>query len=123
MYLPSHFEESRIGALHEVMRSRPLATIVTLSAGGINANHIPLYLSPESGQYGTLHGHIARSNPMWSDLDQNVEALAIFQGPDSYISPSWYPTKQEHGKVVPTWNYAVVHAYGSLRVFDDAVWL
>ena len=82
-----------------------------------------MHLSSESGQIGVLRGHIARSNSMWSDLVQDVDALAIFQGPDSYISPSWYPTKQEHGKVVPTWNYAVVHAYGSLRIIDNVEWV
>ncbi|HIJ87750.1 MAG TPA: FMN-binding negative transcriptional regulator [Desulfuromonadales bacterium] len=123
MYLPSHFEESRSDVLHGLIRSHPLATVVTLSKDGINANHIPLLISPESGQFGVLRGHIARSNSMWSDLVQDVDALAIFQGPDSYISPSWYPTKQEHGKVVPTWNYAVVHAYGSLRIIDNVEWV
>jgi len=123
MYLPAHFEETRIDVLHGLIRSRPFATVVTLCKEGINANHIPLHLSSESGQIGVLRGHIARSNSMWSDLVQDVDALAIFQGPDSYISPSWYPTKQEHGKVVPTWNYAVVHAYGSLRIIDNVEWV
>ena len=123
MYVPSHFQEPRIEVLHEQICACPFATLVTMSSGGINANHIPLHLSKESGQYGTLRGHVARSNPVWSDLVNDIEALAIFQGPDSYITPSWYPTKQEHGKVVPTWNYAVVHAYGALRIIDDPVWL
>jgi len=123
MYVPSHFEESGIEVLHELIRACPFATLVTMSSGGINANHIPLHLSRESGQYGTLRGHVARSNPVWIDLVSDIEALTIFQGPDSYITPSWYPTKQEHGKVVPTWNYAVVHAYGALRIIDDPVWL
>jgi transcriptional regulator len=123
MYVPPHFEETRVQVLHELIRAHPLAALVTLSAGAINANHVPLHLSEGAGRFGTLRGHVARSNPMWSDLDRDVEALAIFQGPDSYISPSWYPTKREHGKVVPTWNYAVVHAYGPLRVIDDPAWL
>jgi transcriptional regulator len=123
MYIPPHFEETRVQVLQELVRARPLATVVTLSDDGINANHIPLHLMEGSGRFGTLQGHVARSNPMWSKFDQDVEALAIFQGPDSYISPSWYPTKREHGKVVPTWNYTVVHAYGTLRVIDDPVWL
>jgi len=121
MYVPSHFEETRLEVLHGLMRAQPLATVVTLSADGINANHIPLHLAPDQGQFGALRGHVARSNPIWSDRVQDVEALAIFHGPDTYISPSWYPTKREHGKVVPTWNYAVVHAYGALRVIDDPV--
>jgi transcriptional regulator len=123
MYVPPHFEETRLEVLHELMRARPLATVVTLSADGINANHVPLHLCADQGPFGALRGHVARSNPMWSDRVQDVEALAIFHGPDGYVSPSWYPTKREHGKVVPTWNYAVVHAYGALRVIDDAVWL
>ena len=123
MYVPSHFEEARLEVLHGLMRAQPLATLVTLSAEGINANHIPLHLAPDQGRFGALRGHVARSNPIWSNRVQDVEALAIFHGADAYISPSWYPTKREHGKVVPTWNYAVVHAYGPLRVIDDPVWL
>jgi transcriptional regulator len=123
MYIPSHFEESRIDTLHDLIRTYPFATLVTMSSGGINANHIPLHLSAEPGSNGILCGHVSRANPIWNDLTQGVEALAIFQGPNTYISPSWYPTKQEHGKVVPTWNYTAVHAYGTLRVIDDPVWL
>lgn len=123
MYVPSHFEETRLEVLHELMRARPLATVVTLSPDGINANHVPLHLCADQGRFGALRGHVARGNPMWSDRVRDVEALAIFHGPDSYVSPSWYPTKREHGKVVPTWNYAVVHAYGVLRVIDDPAWL
>jgi transcriptional regulator len=123
MYVPKHFEETRLDVLHRLMRDQPLATVVTLSADGINANHVPLHLSQPQGRFGALWGHVARSNPMWSDRVQDVEALAIFHGPGTYVSPSWYPTKKEHGRVVPTWNYAVVHAYGPLRVIDDPVWL
>jgi len=123
MYLPAHFEQKRLETIRELIHFRPLATVVTLSASGINANHVPLHLRAEQGKFGVLCGHVARSNPMWNDLLVDREALAIFQGPDAYISPSWYPTKREHGKVVPTWNYAVVHAYGSLRIIDDPVWL
>ena len=128
MYIPKHFEEPRTEVMYELMRARPLATLVTLSSGGLNANHIPLYLSEQLGTdasapYGILRGHVARANPLWSDCVNDVEVLAIFHGPDSYITPSWYATKQETGKVVPTWNYAVVHAYGALRVIDDAAWI
>jgi len=123
MYVPPHFEESRIEVLHELIRANPLATLVTLSSGGIEANHVPLHLSEEPGQFGTLRGHVARSNPIGCDPVPNVDALAIFHGPAGYITPSWYPAKREHGKVVPTWNYAVVHAYGPLRIVDDPVWL
>jgi transcriptional regulator len=123
MYMPTHFEETRLEVLHELISAHPLATVVTLSAGGINANHVPLHLCPDQGPFGALRGHVARSNPMWSDRVPDVETLAIFHGADDYVSPSWYPTKREHGKVVPTWNYAVVHAYGTLRVINDPVWL
>lgn len=109
--------------MHELIRTRPLATLVTLSSNGINANHIPLHLSEVPSPFGTLRGHVARSNPIWHDLKSDIEVLAIFHGPDAYISPSWYATKQETGKVVPTWNYTVVHAYGSLRIIDDASWI
>ncbi len=123
MYVPSHFEETRIDVLRALIRARPLATVVTLSSRGMEANHIPLHLVESQGPHGTLRGHVARSNPMWSDRDGRAEALAIFHGVDGYISPSWYPTKREHGKVVPTWNYVVAHAYGPLRVIDDPAWL
>ncbi|MDD2918921.1 FMN-binding negative transcriptional regulator [Rhodoferax sp.] len=123
MYIPKHFEEPRIDVLHALMRARPLATLITLSSDGLNANHIPLLLSAEPAPLGTLRGHVARANSIRSDVANDVEVLAVFQGPDAYISPSWYPTKLEHGKAVPTWNYAVAHAYGSLRVVDDAAWL
>ncbi|MEE7625566.1 FMN-binding negative transcriptional regulator [Methylobacter sp. Wu8] len=123
MYIPSQFEQPDIQVMHELIRNRPLATLVTLGANGINANHIPLHFSPTPEPFGVLRGHIARANPLWRDLVADVETLAIFHGPDAYISPSWYATKQEAGKVVPTWNYTVVHAYGSLRIIDDAVWV
>ena len=123
MYTPKHFEEPRIAVMHELMRTRPLATLVTLSSGGLNANHIPLHLVDTPAPLGTLRGHVARANPLWHDFAKDVEVLAIFLGPDSYITPSWYATKQETGKVVPTWNYAVVHAYGTLRIIDDAAWI
>lgn len=123
MYLPKHFEETRSEVLHALIRARPLATLVTLASNGLEANHIPLHLVTDSGVLGTLRGHVARANPLWRDYSSEVETLAIFHGPNSYVSPSWYPSKREHGKVVPTWNYAAVHAYGRLRTIDDPVWL
>jgi transcriptional regulator len=123
MYVPAHFEESKIEILHDLIIANPLAILVTMSSNGINANHIPLHLIKDKGRYGSLQGHVARANSVWSDIDKDVETLIIFQGPNSYISPSWYPTKQENGKVVPTWNYVTVHAYGKLRVVDDPVWV
>jgi transcriptional regulator len=123
MYIPAHFDESRPEVLRALIDAHPLATLVTLTANGLNANHIPLRLHADDGPLGTLRGHVARANAIWKDFDPLVEALAIFQGADSYITPGWYATKQETGKVVPTWNYAVVHVYGALRVIDDPAWL
>ncbi len=123
MYIPKHFEETRIDVMHELIRSNPLATLVTLTADGITANHIPIVLTAGEQPYGVLQGHVARSNRLWNDFLPEMETLAIFQGPDAYISPSWYASKQETGKVVPTWNYAVVHAYGTLRIIDDPLWI
>ncbi|AMO93659.1 putative FMN-binding domain protein [Collimonas fungivorans] len=123
MYIPKHFDEPRIEVLHELIRARPLSTLVTLSSDGLNANHIPFLLSAQAGPFGTLHGHVARANPVWQDFQKEVEVLVIFHGPEAYITPSWYATKAETGKVVPTWNYAVAHAYGTLRIIDDASWL
>ena len=123
MYVPAHFEETRLEVLHDLVRSHPLATLVTLDRDGLSANHIPMELDPQPLPFGTLRGHVSRANPMWQDFSSEVGALVIFQGPEIYITPSWYQTKQESGKVVPTWNYAVVHAYGPLRIIEDPVWL
>src|SRR3989442_2630338 len=123
MYLPKHFEETRVEVLHELIRTYPFGTLVTLTAGGLDANHIPFEVDPEPAPFGTLRGHVARANPVWRDVSPGAEALVIFQGPDTYISPSWYPTKTETGKVVPTWNYAIVHAHGVPRFINDRAWL
>jgi len=123
MYLPKHFEEPRIDVLHALIRERPLSTLVALTARGLEANHIPLLHEAEPGPFGTLRGHVARGNPIWRDANEGVDVLAVFTGPEAYITPSWYPGKKVDGKVVPTWNYAVAHARGPLRVHDDPVWL
>jgi transcriptional regulator len=123
MYTPKHFEETRVAVLHDLMRAHPLASLVTLGRSGLDANHIPFEIAPDPEPLGTLRGHVARANPIWRDFSQDVEALAIFQGPNAYISPSWYATKSKTGQVVPTWNYAVVHAHGPLRVIEDHAWL
>jgi transcriptional regulator len=123
MYLPKHFEETRVETLHELIRAHPLGALVTLTAGGLDANHIPFEVDPDPAPFGTLRGHVARANPVWRELTPGVEALVLFQGPERYISPSWYPSKQETARVVPTWNYVVVHAHGPLRVIDDREWL
>jgi transcriptional regulator len=123
MYIPRHFEESRLDVLHALMRDEPFATLVVSGRDGLNANHLPLELDPEPQPLGTLRGHVSRANGLWQDADSAIEALAIFQGPQRYVTPSWYPTKEETGKVVPTWNYVVVHAYGTPRFVEDAAWL
>lgn len=123
MYIPKHFGEPSIDVMRTLICDYPLATLVTLSADGLNANHIPLHYLDDGSDYGRLRGHVARANPMWTNTDRNLEVLAIFQAENAYISPSWYASKQQSGKVVPTWNYAAVHAYGELRVIDDAVWI
>ncbi len=119
MYIPQHFNEDRIDVLQDAIRRSGLATLVSMTADGLIASHVPLLLDPEPAPYGTLIGHFARPNPHARVTDPKVRTLAIFQGPDAYITPSWYPTKQETGKVVPTWNYTVIHAYGTLETFDD----
>jgi len=123
MYVPSHFAETRVEVLHQLIREHPFATLVTLGSHGLTANHLPLELDPDPAPFGTLLGHVARANPLWRDFAAEQGALAVFQGPQSYISPAWYATKRESGKVVPTWNYVVVHASGDLRVIDDPAWL
>jgi transcriptional regulator len=123
MYVPAHFEETRPDVLHQLIRNHSLAALVTLGPAGLDANHIPLEVDPEPSPLGTLRGHVARGNPVWRDFSRDVEALAVFQGPQAYISPAWYATKRETGKVVPTYNYAVVHAYGPIRIVEDRVWL
>lgn len=123
MYLPKHFEENRTDVLHEMMRAHPLGALVTLDAQGLNANHIPFEIDPGSGPFGTLRAHVARSNPLWCDVSAERDALVIFQGARSYISPSLYATKEEGGKVVPTYNFMVAHAYGRLKVIDDPAWI
>lgn len=123
MYLPKHYEEADVGVLHQLVRAHPFAALVTLTQNGLEANHIPFLAQAEPEPYGSLHGHIARANPLWRNLAPDVQALVIFQGPQTFISPSWYPSKKETAKVVPTWNYAVVHARGHIRVIDDPVWV
>jgi transcriptional regulator len=123
MYDVEAFREDRIEVLHALIQAHPLATLVTTTAQGLEANHIPLLIDPEPAPYGTLRGHVARANPVWRTFDASVEVLVVFQGPQGYITPSWYPTKVQTGKVVPTWNYAVVHAHGFLTIYQDAEWL
>ena len=123
MYLPKHFHEPNTSVMQDFMRAHPLAAVITLNDNRIEANHIPLMVFNDPLPYGVLQGHIARANPIWYEHPTDSEVLTIFQGIESYISPSWYASKQETGKVVPTWNYVSVHARGKLRVIDDAHWL
>jgi transcriptional regulator len=123
LYLPAQFNETRTDVLHALMRAKPLATLVTSCTSGLVANHVPVQTLAEPQPLGSIRGHIARANSLWREYSQGSEALAIFQGPDVYISPSLYPTKMQTGEVVPTWDYVVVHAHGTLRFIDDVDWL
>ncbi|MGC5701763.1 FMN-binding negative transcriptional regulator [Pseudomonas sp. NFXW11] len=119
MYLPRAFADEDLARLHGVIHDCRLATLVTWGAQGLQASHLPLLLSPEQGPNGTLYGHLAKANPQCAELAGGAEALVIFSGADAYVSPAFYPGKAEHGKVVPTWNYVAVHAYGRPEVFND----
>jgi transcriptional regulator len=123
MYLPNHFKESRPEVLGAFIGEHPFATLVSLGGDGLIGSHLPMLWDPAPAPFGTLTGHIARPNPQGKGARDGVEALAIFLGPQAYISPNWYPSKREHGKVVPTWNYIAVHGYGALKIVDDAEWL
>jgi len=119
MYTPVHFAEKDVEVLHAFLRQQPLATLVTCGAEGLEATHVPMAFHPEIGVQGILRCHLARANPQWKTVQSAMPVLAIFQGTNHYITPSWYPTKQEHGKVVPTWNYVAVHVHGRGRLFED----
>jgi transcriptional regulator len=119
LYVPPAHREQDLATLHAHIAATGLATLVTVGEDGPLVSHLPLLLDPTAGRYGELTGHLARANPQWRTSDLRKPALAIFMGPDAYVSPSWYPAKQEHGRVVPTWNYSTVHARGTLEVFDD----
>ena len=119
MYVPPAFREADLPSLQAALRDVRLANLVTATDEGLIATPLPLFLVPEEGPYGTLYGHLARANPQGQRAAIG-EAMALFPGPDAYVSPSWYASKQEHGKVVPTWNYVAVHAYGPAEFFDDA---
>ena len=119
MYLPSAFRQDDLAELHAQMQASPFALLTSAGAAGVQASHLPLLLAPDEGEFGTLYGHFARANPHWRDLQGGAEALAVFSGPDAYISPGWYPAKAEHGKVVPTWNYIAVHARGPVELIEE----
>lgn len=123
MYVPTQFSETRMELLQAFTERHPFATLVAVTGDGLTANHLPLIsrLSPDGT--GVLRGHIARANSLWRELKDGAPVLAIFAGAHSYISPTWYPSKREHGKVVPTWNYATVHVSGNIRFIEEADWL
>lgn len=123
LYTPPAFKIDDLNILHDHIEKTGLALLITTGATGPLASHVPLLLERHAGPFGTLIGHLARANMQASQSKTDHEALIVFQGPDAYISPNWYPTKQEHGRVVPTWNYAVVHARGTIKFFDDPVLL
>ncbi len=119
MYTPRLFREERIGVLHQAMVEIGAATIVGTGPDGLTATHAPIVMDPDPAPFGTLHCHFARANPHAKALESGSEVLVIFQGAQGYVSPSWYPSKQETGEVVPTWNYVAIHAHGAASTFDD----
>lgn len=123
MHMSNAFAETDVARLHGLIRTYPLGALVALTSTGLDADHIPFLIHPDPPPFGTLHGHVARANPVWRDTPADAGALVIFQGDDRYISPSWYPSKQETQKVVPTWNYVVVHAHGPVRFVEDPAWI
>lgn len=122
MYRPDHFRVDEVPRMHALMHANPFATLVSGGAAGLVASHLPTVLKHE-GTSGAVECHVARPNPHWKELADGREALMIFQGPEGYITPGWYPSKAQGGKVVPTWNYAAVHAYGRVEIKQDADWL
>lgn len=123
MYIPKHNEETRIDVIDRLIRAHSLASLVTMGSSGLFATHLPMVLHRTGEEHAVLRGHISRANRQWKEFSPEIQALAIFSGPEHYITPAWYPEKAETGKVVPTWNYAVVHVYGSLQVIEDPDWL
>ncbi|MGN8344066.1 FMN-binding negative transcriptional regulator [Pseudomonas sp. SMV71] len=119
MYNPKAFAVEDLSELHRMMDDCRLAVLITQGEHGLQASHLPLLLDTQQGPNGSLYGHMARANPQWRDLQAGAQALVVFAGADAYVSPAFYPGKAEHGKVVPTWNYLAVHAYGSAEVFSD----
>jgi transcriptional regulator len=119
MYTPKDFRVDDLAILHADMRQNTLATLISITSTGLVATHLPLLLDEHRGPNGTILGHVSRANLQWQQSDPTAEALIIFTGPDTYVTPSWYPAKQETGRVVPTWNYAAIHVYGKLTFFED----
>lgn len=120
LYNPPAFRETDLPKLHADIAAAGIATLITVGEGGPIVSQLPMLLDASAGAFGTLSGHLARANPQWSKSDLAKPAVAMFAGPDAYVSPAWYPSKQEHGKVVPTWNYSIVYARGHLEIFHDS---
>lgn len=123
MYLPAHFEENRAEALHALIAAHPFGALVTHGPDGLDANHVPFEFDAAAGEHGTLRAHVARANPVWRDVRTGADVLVIFQGEHGYISPTFYPSKQETHRQVPTWNYLVVHAHGRITVREDEAYV
>ena len=122
MYVPEHFKLGGVAEQHALMRAYPFAALITTSDAGYEVTHLPTVLKSE-GELGLVECHVSRANPHWRTIAAGARGLLIYSGPQAYITPAWYPSKHEHGKVVPTWNYAVVHAHGAAEVVDDRDWL
>ena len=123
MYQPPAFREDRLDVMHGLMRAHPLAMLVTAGEGGLMANLIPFLIDPAGAEKGLLRAHLARANEQLAALRAGAEAMVLFQGPNAYVTPNWYATKAETHKVVPTWNYATVHAWGTPRILESTDWL
>lgn len=119
MYIPADFEVTQIDEMHQLMRNAPLGILFTHGISGLDANHLPFELHADNTKFGILHAHVSRNNSVWQDLKNGDEVLVVFRAGDAYISPQWYPSKQEHHRQVPTWNYRVVHASGRVTIRDD----
>jgi transcriptional regulator len=123
MYLPKYHQLNDRDSMWSTIDSHALGAWVCHSGDGLIANHLPFFLDRSRGPFGTLMGHVSRANPVWHELKSSTPSVVMFSGPQSYITPGWYPSKSEHGEVVPTWNYLVVHAHGNARMKDDHVWM
>ncbi|MEH6365179.1 MAG: FMN-binding negative transcriptional regulator [Pseudomonas marincola] len=119
MYVPAHFNENRLAVLHDLIMQNPMGTFISHGVSGLDANHLPFEIDTTRGEFGVLEAHVARNNPVWTEIQDGDEVLVVFRAGDAYISPQWYPSKQEHHKQVPTWNYRVVHAHGRVKIHDN----
>lgn len=119
MYIPADFDIPQIDVMHQLIKQHALGILFTHGSSGLDANHLPFELSTDQSELGVLHAHVSRSNPVWQDIQDGDEVLVVFRAGDAYISPQWYPSKQEHHQQVPTWNYRAVHAYGTVKIRDD----